>query len=85
MKKKTKANPKCKDCIAKENCDMEFGDVKCIAINITNCYNKSQRDFIEGLVSIAEEIFKKYYSKEIEEFHKKGHSVDLKPLSYEDN
>lgn len=84
MKKKTDNNPKCKDCIVKENCDVEFGDGKCIAINITESYNKSQRNFMEGLASIAEELSEKY-SKEIEEFRKKGHSVSLKPLSYEDN
>lgn len=75
MKYKTNTNPKCKDCLAKDKCDAEFGDGRCIAIGISECYNKAQRDFAKELAHLGEELSKKY-PKEIEELNKKCHKID---------
>lgn len=73
--KKIIINPKCKDCIAKENCNSKFGDGRCIAIGISECYNKAQRDFAKELAHFGEELSKKY-SKELEEINNKCYKID---------
>ena len=75
MEYNKKTNPKCKDCIAKDKCNAEFGDGRCIAIRMTECYNKSQRDFARELSKLGELLSKKY-PKEIEELNKKCHEID---------
>lgn len=75
MKKSKTINPKCKDCLAKDKCDAEFGDLRCIAIGISECYNKAQRDFVNELAHLGEELSKKY-SKELDEINNKCHKID---------
>ena len=75
MKESKTINSKCKDCLAKEKCDAEFGDGRCIAIRMTKCYNKSQRDFARELSKLGELLSKKY-AKEIEKLNNKCHKID---------
>jgi hypothetical protein len=74
MKESKTINSECKDCLAKDKCDAEFGDGRCIAIGISECYNKAQKDFAKELAHLGEELSKKY-SKELEEINKRCHST----------